>query len=107
MQKAAALLIALSAAACAPQDDAVTALATKLAYADLPADASPAYRAYRRSYVSCGEKALAHLPRARVEDALKAPDVPAIWATLGSDALDRFVATCAEVDRKRGPPPPQ
>lgn len=85
---------------------AATALATKLANAAIPADASATYRAYRSGYVSCGEKALSHLPRARIQAALEAPDVPAVWAALGSDALDRYVATCADVDLKRGPPPP-
>lgn len=102
---AAAMLLVLTAVGCAAPDPAVTELASKLAYDDMPHNASPTYRAYRAGYISCGEEALSGLPLSRIEAALKEQDSPSVWAVLGSEALDRYVSRCRKVDERRGPPP--
>jgi hypothetical protein len=97
------IYLALSLVACAPNDRAATELATRLANEggnELSQD-------YRNGYIDCGVKALSHLPREKVDAALRAPDAQSIWAVLGSDALDSYVRACRETDLKRGPPPKQ
>ncbi len=55
----------------------------------------------REAYIGCGVTALSNLPDAKIDAALKAPDAPAIWDILGSEALDAYVKTC----REAGPRP--
>ncbi len=87
-------LLILALAACASQDAATTALAVRLA----TENGEPPSAAVRKAVIDCGVEALGDIPTAKIEAALKAPDVPAIWDILGSDALDTYVATCRKAD---------
>ena len=91
----------VAVSACATDNEAVTALATKLA--DEGGENLPA--GYRGGYIECGVEALSGLPRDRIAAALKAADAPARWEILGSDALDRYVDVCRKLDLKRRSPP--
>ena len=97
------ILLALSLAGCASDDRAVTELATRLANDG----GNQLSQDYRNGYIACGVRALSHLPREKIDAALKATDAQSIWTLLGSDALDSYVRVCRETDLKRGPPPKQ
>ena len=100
MKKLLAASSFLLAAACQSNDEEVRALAVRLANEG----GDGLSQEYRQRYIACGEKALSGEPSELVRGALAAPDAPARWAILGSDALDRYIKMCREVDLKRGPP---
>jgi len=87
-------------AACASENRAVTALATKLS----EVGGSQPPEDDRKVYVACGVKALSPLPHDKIQAALKAPDAPSIWRILGDDALNDYVRICRDFKRKGGIP---
>lgn len=97
------LLMATLLSACAPEPSpAVRDLAVRLATEE---DGSTLTKKYRDGYIDCGIRAFSPLPSDQINAALKASDVSAIWAILGSVALDAFVTSCRVTDSERGPPP--
>ena len=87
--------------ACSSNHDSVTMLASRLAHEG----SVGLSREYRDGYIPCGMKALSKVSSKKIDAALEAPDVPAIWEILGSDTLDRYVKACRQADLQRGPPP--
>lgn len=95
-----AMFVVLTAA-CSSDKPAVAKLATRLAN-----DGGEGLsQEYRKGYISCGVKALSSVPSEKIDAALQAPDVPAIWAILGSDTLNAYVKACREADLRRSPLP--
>ncbi|WP_152568009.1 hypothetical protein [Sphingopyxis sp. LC81] len=87
--------------ACSSNSDAVTTLAIRLANEG----GAGVSKERREDYVTCGVKTLSNVPSKRIDAALEASDVPAIWEILGSDTLDAYVKTCRQTELRRSPPP--
>ncbi|WP_162928195.1 hypothetical protein [Sphingopyxis terrae] len=99
MAKHLTILMLALLTACSSNSDSVTMLATRLAHQD----SVGLSKEYRDGYIPCGVKTLSKVPSKKIDAALEAPDVSAIWEILGSDTLDAYVKACRQTDLQRGP----